>query len=139
MPTLTTPARLQMHIGGRWVDSTSGETFERVSPVTGQVIGTLPKAGRDDARHAVRDANRARARISGMPVFERAKLCRRIGDSLTDRVDVMAERLDPGQRQARAGPRAQGLFAHGLYPDGGGDAPPLAREKLPPDGSNQAL
>src|SRR2546426_4713482 len=131
MPTLTTPARLQMHIGGRWVDSTSGETFERVSPVPGRVLGTLPKAGRDDARHAVRDANRARARISGMPVFERAKLCRRIGDSLTDRVDVMAEQLSLEQGKPRAEARAEVLFAADLYRDAGEYATRLAGEMLP--------
>jgi len=131
MPTLTTPARLQMHIGGRWVDSISGETFERVSPVTGQVIGTLPKAGRDDARHAVRDANRARARIASMPVFERAKLCRRIGDSLTDRADVMAEQLSLEQGKPRAEARAEVLFAADLYRDAGEYATRLAGEMLP--------
>ena len=131
MPTLTTPARLQMHIGGRWVDSISGETFERVSPVTGQVIGTLPKAGRDDARHAVRDANRARARIASMPVFERAKLCRRIGDSLTDRADVMAEQLSLEQGKPRAEARAEVLFAADLYRDAGEYATRLAGEMMP--------
>src|SRR5437773_668062 len=131
MPTLTTPARMQMHIGGRWVDSISGETFERVSPVTGQVIGTLPKAARDDARHAVRDANRARARISGMSVFERAKLCRRIGDSLTDRADVMAEQLSLEQGKPRAEARAEVLFAADLYRDAGEYATRLAGEMLP--------
>src|SRR5206468_1530145 len=131
MPTLTTPARLQMHIGGRWVDSISGETFERVSPVTGQVIGTLPKAARDDARHAVRDANAARARLSGMPVFERAKLCRRIGDSLTDRADVMAEQLSLEQGKPRAEARAEVLFAADLYRDAGEYATRLAGEMLP--------
>jgi acyl-CoA reductase-like NAD-dependent aldehyde dehydrogenase len=39
-------AHLSMHIGGEWVDSLSGETFERVSPVTGEVLATLPAANR---------------------------------------------------------------------------------------------
>jgi succinate-semialdehyde dehydrogenase/glutarate-semialdehyde dehydrogenase len=131
MPTLTTPARLQMHIGGRWVDSISGETFERVSPVTGQVIGTLPKAGRDDARHAVSDANRARVRIAGMPVFERAQLCRRIGESLADRADDMAEQLSLEQGKPLAEARGEVLFAAGLYRDAGEYATRLAGEMLP--------
>lgn len=139
MPTLTTPSRLQMHIGGRWVDAISGETFERVSPVTGQVIGTLPKAGRDDARQAVRDANRARVRIAGMPIFERAKLCRRIGDSLADRADALAEQLSLEQGKPLAEARSEVLFAADLYRDAGEYTTRLAGEMLPSADPNKRV
>lgn len=139
MPTLTTPARLQMHIGGRWVDAISGETFERVSPVTGQVIGTLPKAGREDARQAVRDANRARVRIAGMPVFERARLCRRIGDSLADRADALAQQLSLEQGKPLAEARSEVLFAADLYRDAGEYITRLAGEMLPSADPNKRV
>ena len=139
MPTLTTPARLQMHIGGRWVDAISGETFERVSPVTGQVIGTLPKAGREDARQAVRDANRARVRIAGMPVFERARLCRRVGDSLADRADALAEQLSLEQGKPLAEARSEVLFAADLYRDAGEYITRLAGEMLPSADPNKRV
>ena len=139
MPTLTTPARLQMHIGGRWVDAISGETFERVSPVTGQVIGTLPKAGREDARQAVRDANRARVRIAGMPVFERARLCRRVGDSLADRADALAQQLSLEQGKPLAEARSEVLFAADLYRDAGEYITRLAGEMLPSADPNKRV
>src|SRR2546423_6929657 len=139
MATLTAPARLQMHIGGRGVDSSSGETFERVSPVTGEVIGTLPKAGRDDARQAISDANRVRTRIAGMPVFERAKLCRRIGDALADRADLMAEQLSLEQGKPLAEARAEVLFAADLYRDAGEYATRLAGELLPSVDPNKRI
>ena len=86
-------AYLSMHIGGEWVDSLSGETFERVSPVTGEVLVTLPAAKREDARAAVEAANRARSRMACMPVFERAALCHAVADVLESRHKPMSEEL----------------------------------------------
>src|SRR2546423_3526467 len=56
---------LKMFVGGRWVDSESGQTFEAVSPATGEVIATLPKGNPADAAHAVEAAHQARAAMAG--------------------------------------------------------------------------
>ena len=32
-------------IGGDWTDAASGETFESLSPATGELLGTFPKSG----------------------------------------------------------------------------------------------
>ena len=39
---LTGTKTFQNYIGGEWVDSASGETFESTSPATGDAIGTFP-------------------------------------------------------------------------------------------------
>ena len=31
--------KYQMYIGGEWVDSVSGETFESIDPYTGEALG----------------------------------------------------------------------------------------------------
>ena len=54
---------LRMQIAGDWVESRSGETFETVSPASGEVLAVLPRAGREDALAAVEAAGRARARM----------------------------------------------------------------------------
>jgi hypothetical protein len=41
MASQTKADHLFMYIGGEWVDSVAGETFERISPVTGEVLATL--------------------------------------------------------------------------------------------------
>jgi aldehyde dehydrogenase (NAD+) len=43
-------------IGGEWVDAASGETFDSVSPATGELIGTFPRSGPDDVDRAVEAA-----------------------------------------------------------------------------------
>ena len=54
-----TPLALQMVIGGEQVAAASGETFDVVSPVTGQTIARVPKGGPEDVDRAVAAAQRA--------------------------------------------------------------------------------
>jgi len=48
-----------MFIDGKWVESTSGRTFESTNPATGAVVGLVPDGGPEDARAAVEAAERA--------------------------------------------------------------------------------
>ena len=41
-----------MYIDGQWTEARSGATFEVTNPATGEVIGTVPDGGADDARDA---------------------------------------------------------------------------------------
>jgi acyl-CoA reductase-like NAD-dependent aldehyde dehydrogenase len=65
------PQALKMYIGGRWVESESGKTFDAHNPATGEVIATLPE-GTARTRSAIAAANENRHRISDMPVWDRA-------------------------------------------------------------------
>ena len=53
------PDDLKLLIGGEWVDSASGATFEATSPSTGEVIARVPQGAREDARRAIAAANDA--------------------------------------------------------------------------------
>ena len=90
---------LQMFVGGRWVDSESGETFEAHSPASGDVIATLPKGTRADAARAVEAAHRARSAMAGLGAFERAALLHRVADAMEARRDELARwlTLDQGK------------------------------------------
>ncbi len=47
-------------IGGQWVSSASGETFEVTNPANGEVVGTVPKCGVADVDAAVQAAEEQR-------------------------------------------------------------------------------
>lgn len=49
----------KMYIGGEWVESVSGESFETKNPYTGETWATLPRGNADDANRAVAAAQRA--------------------------------------------------------------------------------
>jgi acyl-CoA reductase-like NAD-dependent aldehyde dehydrogenase len=48
----------KMFIGGKWIESTSGETFNDLNPFTGEVYAQVPAGTREDARQAI-DAAKA--------------------------------------------------------------------------------
>ena len=55
----------QMFVGGTWTSSATGETFDAVSPATGEHLATIPQGDREDVAAAVRGAasgRRARGR-----------------------------------------------------------------------------
>ena len=109
--------RLSMYIGGEWTDSASGETFERISPVTGEVLASLPRANREDAQAAIDAANRARSHMASMPVFERAALCHAIADVLESKRKSMGEELSLEQGKPYREACEEILFAAELYRD----------------------
>jgi acyl-CoA reductase-like NAD-dependent aldehyde dehydrogenase len=72
----------QMLIDGVWRDASSGETFEKINPVTETVLTELPAGGAADIDAAVRAA---RAQFDGGPWSkinsrDRAKLLNRLAD-----------------------------------------------------------
>lgn len=76
-----------MIIDGAEVGALSGEVYERHHPVTGELVGTFPQGGVDDARRAVAAARRAFdegswSRWSGA---ERAALLHRLAERLRNR------------------------------------------------------
>src|ERR671918_660996 len=109
--------RFLMYIGGEWIDSAGGETFERISPVTGEVLASLPKANREDAQAAIDAANRARSHIASMPVFERAALGHAIADVLDSKHKSMGEELSLEQGKPYREACDEILFAAELYRD----------------------
>lgn len=88
---------LKMFVGGRWVDSESGETFEAFSPATGEVIATLPKGTRADAAGAVETAHQARAAMAGLGAFDRAALLHRVAEAMERHREELAHWLSLDQ------------------------------------------
>lgn len=83
----------QMLIGGEWVDSRSGRTFESFDPYTGQPWALVPRAAPEDIDAAVAAA-RAAFRDSSwrdLSATDRGVLLARVGDLLAERAEELAE------------------------------------------------
>jgi succinate-semialdehyde dehydrogenase/glutarate-semialdehyde dehydrogenase len=83
----------KMFIDGEWCDATSGERFEVRSPVTGEVIATLPQAGREDVRRAIDAAEGAQRKVSHLSVKERSELAYRIIEAIRPHIEPWAHDL----------------------------------------------
>jgi succinate-semialdehyde dehydrogenase/glutarate-semialdehyde dehydrogenase len=82
-----------MHIGGEWVESESGATFEATSPATGEMIGALPEGTREDAQRAITAANAAWREWAARSAFERAAALERVAELVRERRDDLARTL----------------------------------------------
>lgn len=88
-------------VGGQWVESASGETFETIDPATGQVLTTVARGGAEDVDRAVRAARTAfdEGPWATMKPNERERLIWRVGDILSERAEEFGqlEALDNGK------------------------------------------
>src|SRR6267143_5482190 len=87
-------------IGGRWVESVSGKTFETLDPATGQVLARVAEANAEDVDRAVAAARKSfdSGVWRDLPPAERAKVLWRVGDMIEERANEFAqlETLDNG-------------------------------------------
>jgi acyl-CoA reductase-like NAD-dependent aldehyde dehydrogenase len=82
-----------MYVGGSWVESESGERLEATSPATGETIGSVPEATRDDTRRAIAAANAAAREWAARSAFERAAAMERVAAIIEERRDDLAHTL----------------------------------------------
>jgi acyl-CoA reductase-like NAD-dependent aldehyde dehydrogenase len=88
-------------IGGQWRESVSGETFETVNPATGEVLGRVAAANKEDVDRAVAAARTAFVGSSWQKITpaERSRLIWKIADRIEERAEDFAqlETLDNGK------------------------------------------
>jgi aldehyde dehydrogenase (NAD+) len=96
----------KMLIDGKWVDSTSGRTFETINPATGQPIARVAEGEAPDIDRAVKAARRAfdEGPWRKMNARERGKLMNKLADLIEQNMDELArlESLDNGKPLADA-------------------------------------
>src|SRR5512132_2792619 len=83
----------EMFVDGSWGPSRSGESYEALSPATGEVIGTVAQGDREDARAAIAAAGRAAEAWAGLTAFDRAVRMHAVGDAIEARRDELARTL----------------------------------------------
>ena len=76
-----------LYIGGAWVPSAGGGTFEDVNPFTGEVLGTVAAATREDARRAIEVASAAFPGWAATPPAARQRIFLAAADILERRRD----------------------------------------------------
>jgi succinate-semialdehyde dehydrogenase / glutarate-semialdehyde dehydrogenase len=66
----------QCLVNGKWIDASSGKTFEVRNPATGEIIGVVPDMDRFDAANAIDAADAAWPAFRGLTAKERSALLR---------------------------------------------------------------
>ncbi len=82
--------RDKMLIGGAWVDADGGETISVNNPATGEIIGTIPKAGAAETRRAIEAAAEAFRTWRATTAAERAGKLHKLADLILANADELA-------------------------------------------------
>ncbi|MSZ13586.1 MAG: aldehyde dehydrogenase family protein, partial [Actinobacteria bacterium] len=93
-----------IYINGQWVQPSSKAVLDVHNPATGELIASIPAAGREEARAAVVAANNAFKSWSGLNANERAAYLRKANAIFIERAQEIGEimTLEQGKPIAEA-------------------------------------
>ncbi len=80
-------------IGGKWVESHTGETFERKNPATGELVGTYTKSDAKDVDAAVEAASKAFKSWRLYPAPKRGEILFRAAQILEERKEELSREM----------------------------------------------
>ncbi|RXJ89779.1 aldehyde dehydrogenase [Arcobacter sp. CECT 8983] len=86
-------------IGGEWVAPKSGEYFDNISPVDGDVLTRIPRSNEEDVELAVQAAKTAFESYKNTSVIERSLMLNKVADAIEANLEALAivETLDNGK------------------------------------------
>ncbi|MCL6577027.1 MAG: NAD-dependent succinate-semialdehyde dehydrogenase [Kyrpidia sp.] len=79
-----------MYVDGQWTPAGSGKTFEVYNPATGDVVGEVADASKEDVLRAVDAAHRAFPGWAAKTAKERSEILRRAYDLMVANLDELA-------------------------------------------------
>lgn len=80
-----------MYIDGQWLDAASGATFAVRNPATGELLGTVPDGGQEDAERAVAAAARAFPAWAARTAHERSAILYKAWSLMLEQKAQLAE------------------------------------------------
>lgn len=99
------------YINGEWMPALGGETQSIFNPATGELIGTVPMMGRQEARQAIDAANRALPAWRSLPAKERSAKLRAWFELMLEHRDELAHLMTIEQGKPLAEARSEILYA----------------------------
>ncbi len=82
--------RYDNYIGGAWIAPSSGEYFENVTPVTGQVLCEIARSNAADVNLALDAAHAAKGAWGRTPAAQRSLMLQRIAQRMEDNLELLA-------------------------------------------------
>ncbi|EGY52890.1 NAD-dependent succinate-semialdehyde dehydrogenase [Neisseria shayeganii] len=103
--------KTQCYIDGQWCDADNGATIEVSNPATGEVLGSVPKMGRAEAKRAVEAAQKALKAWQNKTAKERSAVLRKWFNLMMEAQEDLAVLLTLEQGKPLA--EAKGEIAYG--------------------------
>lgn len=120
-----------MFIDGSWHGARSGAEFDVTDPATGEVIGSVPDGGADDATDAIAAADEAFEAWSRSTARSRANVLYRAWQLMDERSETLAELMTREQGKPLKASRAEVAYAADFLRFYAEEATRVAGEWLP--------
>jgi aldehyde dehydrogenase len=78
------------YIGGAWVAPTSGQYFDNITPVTGDVLCRIPRSNAADVDRALDAAHAAKAAWGKTSVAERSRMLNLVAQRMEENLEMLA-------------------------------------------------
>jgi len=78
-----------MYINGKWIEKGIGEVVVK-NPATGEVVGTVPKLGKEQIEEAINAADEAFKTWSQLPAIQRSNYLYRVAEIMRERKEDLA-------------------------------------------------
>ena len=83
----------KMYIDGKWVDASSGQTFEDLNPYTGEAYAHVPAGTAEDARSAIDAAKAAFPEWAATPPAAKRQIFLKAADVMESRQDELVQAM----------------------------------------------
>ena len=103
--------RQQCYIDGAWVDALNRGTIPVTNPATGETLGTVPRMGAEETRHAIEAADRALPAWRAKTAKERAQILRRMYDLMMANQEDLATLMTAEQGKPMTESRGEIAYA----------------------------
>lgn len=121
----------RLYVDGEWVET--GSVLEVRSPYSGEVVATVARAGREEARRAVDAA--VRAMREPLPPWKRADILDRVAAIVQERVEELARTISAEAGKPIKSARVEAARCVNTYSLSAGEARRLAGESVPITGT----
>ncbi len=78
-------------IDGKWIKSSSGETYDVINPANEEILGNASKASPEDVEKALKSAQQGLEVWKKTTPWQRSYILRRIADKMREKQDVLAK------------------------------------------------
>jgi len=123
----------QQFIGGEWVPSSGGETFDDTDPFTGDIVARIPAGTREDAKNAIEAAAAASEEWGATPPAVKQQVFLKAADVLESRQDEVVSLLARESGATFGFGMFQMHFVPGLFRQAAGTAYASMGEIIPSD------
>ncbi len=80
-------------INGKWLKSSSNETYEVINPATEELLGNASKANKNDIQDALKSASKGLEVWRNTSPWERSKILRKISELIRKKTDILSKWL----------------------------------------------